>query len=224
MCSVHLNELVLLSLGVDMTSSCIQMTVAWLLGCTCTPLSQHLWLSLEWTVSLSSITWRSWHMLTRFSCPLVSRQGSNLVTVWNIFRLPFKVYWTDPNKFPNTLTTSQIDIPSVFEDTVLHLIQIFMCFPLWQMSRVFSISHRHQIAFQLGKQWKHFCPSHCLLSKTYFQHLYSGCSIFNWWKHTVLSNLSFLRYARITHGTTHFYLTRYYSTTTLAIDWLQEMT
>lgn len=43
MCSLHLSELVLLSLGVDMTSSSTQMTVAWLLGCTYALLSQHMW-------------------------------------------------------------------------------------------------------------------------------------------------------------------------------------
>lgn len=150
MCCLHLSGLVLLLLVVDMTSSCTQMTVAWLLGCTCTPLSQHLWLSLEWNVSLSSTTWRSWRMLTRFSFPSVSRQGNNLVTVWHIFRLPFKMYWTDPNKFTSTLTTSWIDITLFLRTTsftwsrfscvssltdvpcVQHLPQTSNCFSTWK--------------------------------------------------------------------------------------------
>ena len=44
---LHLSELVLLLLGVDTNSSSTQMTVAWFIGCTCTPVYQHLWLSLE---------------------------------------------------------------------------------------------------------------------------------------------------------------------------------
>ena len=46
------------------------------------------------------------------------------------------------------------------------------------MSHVLSIFNRGHIGFELEKQLKNLCSSHCLLSKSYYQHFKSFCTIY----------------------------------------------
>jgi hypothetical protein len=43
----HLSEHILPSLGVKMVGSSTEATIAWSLGCTCKPMSHHMWLLLK---------------------------------------------------------------------------------------------------------------------------------------------------------------------------------
>jgi hypothetical protein len=61
---------------------------------------------------LSSLPWRSWHVLPRISDrSMLNRQGMNLAAIRRMFRLSFKMLWTGPNDNLNMLATSRIVIP-----------------------------------------------------------------------------------------------------------------
>jgi hypothetical protein len=88
-----------------------------------------------------------------------------LAEIWRMFRLSFKLLWTDPNEIPNMSATWWI--ASIVFEKFLHLIHTFICFACqW--------THHYWI----WKATKELCSSYCLPSKSYFQQLATFCSIF----------------------------------------------
>jgi hypothetical protein len=105
----------------------------------------------------------------------------DLVAVWYICRLSFKMLWTDPDKIPNVLATSWSVILSLFKDKFLHFIYIFICLLLMHIASIRHLYQKwHHIWF--GTPLKKTCTSCFLLSKSCFQHFQSYSSIFSWFK------------------------------------------
>jgi hypothetical protein len=102
----------------------------------------------------------------------------NLVPVQHTFRYSFRLLWTDSSEIPNMFTTysewfsaSGGQVSSL--DPHFYLILSLLVVPGVQH---FSMSHNTS---ELGRTLKkNSCSSHCLQSKTYFQHFTSSIAPF----------------------------------------------
>ena len=114
---------------------------------------------------LSSLSWRSWHVLTQFSFFSLSRQGMHFVAIQCMFRLSLKVFWTDTNQFPNMLEALWIVILLLSEQVPLLGQHIYLCCSFGRDLSVHYLSRGHT-GFELGK-WPNKLVFLCL--KTYFR-------------------------------------------------------
>ena len=116
----------------------------------------------------------------------IQKQGEqmrdmDLVAVWYICRLSFKMPWTDPGKISNMLATSWSVILSLFKDKFLRFIYIFMCLLLMHIASIEHLYQKwHHVWF--GTLLKKICTSRFLLSKSCFQHFQSYSNTFSWFK------------------------------------------
>ena len=153
-------------------------------------------------------------MLIWFSfCSSLSSWGTNLVAIWCIFRLSFKIFLNWPIWNSQHIRNFADKVYSVFKDTFLHMIHAFICCACWWMSLASDIFNRCHSAFGLGRPIKNcVLPFHCLLSKMYTEHFNCSMAFLNqfrekiWWTLAVLPSLLFSRYAKIANGETHAYI------------------
>lgn len=69
-------------------------------------------------------------------------RGINLVLIWHVFRLSFRMLWTGPYYIPIMLATSKIVTFSFLGGNVPSLNPLIICFASWWLSRTFHIFSR----------------------------------------------------------------------------------
>jgi hypothetical protein len=100
-------------------------------------------------------------------------QGMNSVANWHMVQLSLTVLWNNSNEIPKMLTTSQIVILLFpLHEPHFHMV----CFTMdVQAFSTFNIWHT---TCEVGKALRNLYPSHCLLSRSYFQYFDCCCRIF----------------------------------------------
>jgi hypothetical protein len=96
---------------------------------------------------------------------------------WCLFDIMILVYGYEQDKIPNSFATSQKTILLCLK-TCLFTPCTFSLFYLSMHAMQFSIFGIYHTISELGKPLKNLWSSHCLLSKSYFQHFKSFSSIF----------------------------------------------
>lgn len=146
-------------------------------------------------------------MSQQFSfCSSFYRYDTNFAPIWSTFRL----FWSDPIKIPNMLATSMI-LTLRFPMAGSFYPQFHLCYLSMDILSISTFNRGHAPS-ELTKQLTTLCFSHCLFSRTYFQHFESLCSFF-----PSLNNLKqtlfFFLVCQISKCyNEHVYLVRHYST------------
>jgi hypothetical protein len=80
------------------------------------------------------------HFVFRTSCAEKSDRvwDKNLMAIWHMFTLSFKMLQTDPNEIGNMFSNFTDSDSSIFEDKFFPSIHIFYCFACRWTSRVFG--------------------------------------------------------------------------------------
>lgn len=96
------------------------------------------------------------HFVFRTSCAEKSEQACdmNLMAIWHMFTLCFKMLQTDPNEIGNMFSNFTDSDSSIFEDIFFPSIHIFFYFACRWTSRMFGVFNRGHTSFELGKPFK----------------------------------------------------------------------
>lgn len=151
-------------LDLEMIVVSTEMIVAWALICMHRPMSNHVWsFCKEWCTSFQS-------PLKVLGCSELSslshsaRRHKFAITRL-MFKLSFRMLWTDPNEISSMLISSHM-LLLLFSWTYYFTQPV--CFAHRQMPWAFSIFSRDYATCKLRKPCNNLCISHFILPRAYF--------------------------------------------------------